>query len=540
MLWPAARDRRPWAISTGWIPDLVSANQTSGDVSVLLGTGSGSFGQRRNYAAGSAPWYVSVGDFNVDGNLDWRWRTMVRATCRVAGNGNGQLRAATNYAAGGGPWSVAVGDLNGDGKRTGGGEQWFGQCVGVAGTGQGASGLRATTRWVGRQRRWWPAILNGDGNLDLAVAKQQRQPGCGAAQYLRVAGTGQCVCEQRRLRSGFCVDGCVLRLGCGGGLGTDCEACSAAMGAGVDGTCGAVASGRLCREASGACDLVETCDGSSVSCPEDGYLPLGSQPQVAVAHWSATEPGRVWRQRRRRVRQRYAVSDERGDRYTDADDTATDTATATVTATSSSVATSTPTLTHTAEFRAGVPRSAFRHRRCIRWEWSRARWRRTTLTGTAMSTWRGERVVASVSVLLGTGAGSFAASTDFAVGSGPSSVATGDFNGDGNTDVAVREPLRQQCVGAAGDGNGHLRGGDELRGGKLSQCGGVGDFDVDGNADLAVANWGSNTISIFWERGRAASGGGELCCGRPPKIGGSRRFQRGWIPGPGIGQPDFR
>src|SRR5260370_32865284 len=42
----------------------------------------------------------------------------------------------------------------------------------------------------------------------------------------------------------------------------------------------------------------------------------------------------------------------------------------------------------------------------------------------------------TVSILLGTGTGSFGAKTDFGTSSGPVSVAVGDFNGEGNLDFA--------------------------------------------------------------------------------------------------------
>jgi hypothetical protein len=45
--------------------------------------------------------------------------------------------------------------------------------------------------------------------------------------------------------------------------------------------------------------------------------------------------------------------------------------------------------------------------------------------------------VDTVSILLGTGTGSFGAKTDFGTGSGPRSVAVGDFNGDGELDLAA-------------------------------------------------------------------------------------------------------
>jgi hypothetical protein len=46
---------------------------------------------------------------------------------------------------------------------------------------------------------------------------------------------------------------------------------------------------------------------------------------------------------------------------------------------------------------------------------------------------------ATVSILLGNGNGTFGAPTNFAVGSAPSSVAVGDFDGDGRQDLAVAD-----------------------------------------------------------------------------------------------------
>ena len=50
--------------------DLATANWTGNNVSVLLGTGSGSFGTATNFTAGSVPYSVTTGDFNGDGKLD--------------------------------------------------------------------------------------------------------------------------------------------------------------------------------------------------------------------------------------------------------------------------------------------------------------------------------------------------------------------------------------------------------------------------------------------------------------------------------------
>ena len=50
----------------------MTANRSSsfGDVSVLLGTGTGSFAAAQTYAGGSQPRSVAMADFNGDGKID--------------------------------------------------------------------------------------------------------------------------------------------------------------------------------------------------------------------------------------------------------------------------------------------------------------------------------------------------------------------------------------------------------------------------------------------------------------------------------------
>jgi hypothetical protein len=51
-------------------PDLAVANQVDGSVSVLPGTGTGSFGAATNFAAGAIPNSVAIADLTGDGMLD--------------------------------------------------------------------------------------------------------------------------------------------------------------------------------------------------------------------------------------------------------------------------------------------------------------------------------------------------------------------------------------------------------------------------------------------------------------------------------------
>jgi hypothetical protein len=86
---------------------------------------------------------------------------------------------------------------------------------------------------------------------------------------------GACVANGDCLND-HCVDGVCCESACGGGVKTDCQACSKALGSSVDGVCGAIAAGTTCRSAAGACDAAEKCDGAAAQCPADAYVADGS------------------------------------------------------------------------------------------------------------------------------------------------------------------------------------------------------------------------------------------------------------------------
>jgi hypothetical protein len=52
------------------IPDLVTANEFSNDISVRLGKGDGTFGAEKRFPAGNEPFYAVAGDFNSNGKPD--------------------------------------------------------------------------------------------------------------------------------------------------------------------------------------------------------------------------------------------------------------------------------------------------------------------------------------------------------------------------------------------------------------------------------------------------------------------------------------
>jgi uncharacterized repeat protein (TIGR01451 family) len=106
-------------------PDLVVANESSSEASVLLGNGDGTFRLAGRFAVDGLALSVAVADLNGDNKPDLVVaNTLSGGSNEVSvllGNGDGSFRSAVNYRAGlgvdGAPGSVAVGDLNGDGKQ---------------------------------------------------------------------------------------------------------------------------------------------------------------------------------------------------------------------------------------------------------------------------------------------------------------------------------------------------------------------------------------------------------------------------------------
>lgn len=108
-------------------PDLIVARSDggitsvpTGAVSILLNDGRGAFGAAATVATGVEPSAVAVGDLNGDGQPDvifTDWNVSNERVSVLLNNGHGTFAAALNYAAGSRPSSLAVGDVNGDGKR---------------------------------------------------------------------------------------------------------------------------------------------------------------------------------------------------------------------------------------------------------------------------------------------------------------------------------------------------------------------------------------------------------------------------------------
>lgn len=128
-----------------------------------------------------------------------------------------------------------------------------------------------TTEYMPAQGQQWATIVG-----------KFRMPNCGGKDNGAMCSTAS------DCKSGFCSDGVCCATDCGADP-QDCQACSVATGSAADGTCSAVGAGKTCRAAAGPCDAVETCDGSSKTCPADGFLGSTTVCRDAVAECDAKE-----------------------------------------------------------------------------------------------------------------------------------------------------------------------------------------------------------------------------------------------------------
>jgi hypothetical protein len=90
--------------------------ESSNKVSVLLGSGDGTFQAAVHYGVGSYPEDVAIEDLDCDGHPDLAVANSSSNSISVLlADGDGTFQTAVNYWAGSNPGSLAVGDFNGDG-----------------------------------------------------------------------------------------------------------------------------------------------------------------------------------------------------------------------------------------------------------------------------------------------------------------------------------------------------------------------------------------------------------------------------------------
>ena len=115
------------------------------------------------------------------------------------------------------------------------------------------------------------------------------------------------------------------------------------------------------------------------------------------------------------------------------------------------------------------------------------------------------RGVSAASILLGDGVGGFAFAGQFSlVFQSVFSIAAGDFNGDGNLDLVGTNDFAGFVTVLLGTGTGSFGAPHQFPAGILPLAVAVGDVNDDGKVDLVVANEAGSTVSVLLGDGLGA------------------------------------
>ena len=160
------------------IADIVSANSNAANLSVFLGKANGTFAAAINFSVGAGAVELASADFNGDGKADLAVTDGIKSVHVVLGNGDGTFGPPASFTLHTATIGVEIADLNKDGKldlavaNFGPDNNSQGEIAILLGNGNGTFATPVYFKLDHRAIRLTAVDLNGDGNLDLAVALQ--------------------------------------------------------------------------------------------------------------------------------------------------------------------------------------------------------------------------------------------------------------------------------------------------------------------------------------------------------------------------------
>jgi hypothetical protein len=144
----------------------------------------------------------------------------------------------------------------------------------------------------------------------------------------------------------------------------------------------------------------------------------------------------------------------------------------------------------------------------------------------------------TVGVLLGQGDGTFGPQVAYAAGTNPTSLAVGDFNGDGVPDLAVANYAGVSVLLANGDGTFGPKADYAAAGNGQFPAVAVGDFNGDGLADLVRVNSDTDRGGVLLGNGDGTFRAGPAAA-EAPAVGPAPVPARAVPPPPGAAADRF-
>ncbi|MFN6257310.1 beta strand repeat-containing protein [Microcystis sp.] len=475
--------------------DLAVANYNSNNVSVLLGTGTGSFGAATNFTVGSSPYSVAVGDFNGDGKSDLATANFNSNVSVLLGTGTGSFGAATNFTVGNGPISVRVGDFNGDGKS---------DLATTNGSGYNVSVILNTTPKITIAPGTNP--VEGGTVGTFIISLDTPAPTGGTVVNFNTTGSTATILADYSLTAGTnitAVTANTFTIAAGATTATlnvvalsdavndPNETVKVNLTSGGDYILGYNPSASFTPPtnfAAGSSPISVTVGDFNGDGKSDLAVANRGSNNVSVLLGTGTGSfGAATNFSVGNAPSSVTVGDFNGDGKSDL-------AVANRYGNNVSVllGTGTGSFGTATNFSVGIfPVSV--------------------TVGDFNGDGKSDLATANgssnnVSVRLGTGAGSFGTATNFSVGTGPASVTVGDFNGDGKSDLAVANANSSNVSVLLGTGTGSFGPATNFTVGSFPYSVTVGDFNGDGKSDLAVANAGSSNVSVLLGTGTGSFG----------------------------------